>query len=71
MIEVYAEEGVPPKQVFFYFHFSLLLYLSKSRKESKQECWDKKTAYENFRGYIKTKKFLEVIMRMLSFKDLI
>ena len=69
MIEVCALECVFPEQVFFIFVFSvvfiIMAILQTNRNKSVEGI---KTAYGNFRGYIKKRKFLVTVMRVFSFK---
>ena len=68
MIEVCAEEDVSPEHIFFYFAFFAVVFIIMTilEKNPNKSVKDKKTAYKNYRGSIKKRKFLMVF----SNKDL-
>ena len=70
MIEVCAEESVPPEYVFFYIViFCCCLYHNDYSRKKILTTYGK--AYGKSRGLIKKSKFLVVIFGVFSFKGLV
>ena len=67
IIEVCAKEGVYPEVLFIFFFFGvvfiIMAILGKNLDKSAEV---KKTAYGNYKGYIKKRKVLLVIIRVFS-----
>ena len=73
IIEVCAKESVSPEVFFLFFFFGVVfIIMGILGKNLDKSAEDIKTAYGNYRGYIKKRKVLLVIIRVFSLvKDLV
>ena len=69
LIETCAEEGVSPEQEYFYFalFFSVFFIIMSILEKNLNK--NKKAGYGNYRGYIKKRAFLVVVILMFGFMD--